>query len=158
MSSSSEPLVRPATLRDADEVVRLAGVMYGSMGLDAADPVWLHEARVALEARLGRDVAVFVVDDPCHADRLAASGAGSIARRLPSPFNPAALVGYVQWVATDESWRRSGFSRAILQALLAWYETNEVRVIELHTTAIGERLYRSLGFQEGPTPALRLVR
>jgi GNAT superfamily N-acetyltransferase len=158
MSSSSGPLVRPATLRDAGEVVRLAGVMYRSMGLDAADPFWLHAATVALETRLGGDVAVFVVDDPCHAGRLAASGAGSIARRLPGPRNPAALVGYIQWVATDERWRRSGFSRAILQALLAWYETNQVRTIELHATAIGERLYRSLGFEEGPNPALRLVR
>jgi GNAT superfamily N-acetyltransferase len=113
---------------------------------------------VALERRLGRDVAVFVVDDPCHAGRLAASGAGSIARRLPGPRNPTALVGYIQWVATDERWRRSGCSRAILQALLAWYATNQVRSIELHATASGERLYRSLGFQEGSRPALRLVR
>jgi GNAT superfamily N-acetyltransferase len=61
-------------------------------------------------------------------------------------------------VATDERWRRSGLSRAILQALLSWYETKEVPTIELHATAIGERLYRSLGFQEGPHTALRLVR
>jgi hypothetical protein len=103
-------------------------------------------------------VAAFVVDDPRDAGRLAASGAGSIARHLPGLRNPTALVGYVQWVATDVRWRRSGCSRTILGALLIWYAANDVRIVELHATASAEGLYRSLGFSEGPNPALRLVR
>ena len=32
--------VRPATVADTGEVIRLAALMYEAMGLDAADPAW----------------------------------------------------------------------------------------------------------------------
>ena len=141
--------VRAATVDDAAEVVRLAAVMYASMGLDVSDPAWMRAAEGAFRSRLGDDLAAFVVDHPGGA-RLAASGAGTISRRLPSPNNPTARVGYIQWVATDADARRQGFARAVMQALLDWYDEQQVVVVELHATDDGEALYRALGFgQEG---------
>jgi GNAT superfamily N-acetyltransferase len=150
--------IRPALIGDAAEVVRLADVMYEAMGLDASDRRWRQGAAEALTSRIDGDTAVFVADDPTVAGRLAACGAGTIALRLPGPANPAARVGYIQWVSTDPRWRRRGLARRIMVSLLDWYERMDVPSVELHATPEGEGLYRSLGFDEGANPALRLHR
>jgi GNAT superfamily N-acetyltransferase len=149
------PAPRFAAGDDAPEIVRLASLMYTEMGLDASDGLWQLAAREALDERLGHDVAVFVVDDARTHGRLAACGAASIATRLPARSNPAARFGYIQWVSTDFEWRRQGMARAITEALVRWLHERGARSIELHATPDGEALYRSLGFQEGPNPALR---
>jgi GNAT superfamily N-acetyltransferase len=145
---------RPATADDVDEVVRLAGVMYASMGHDITQPEWIAAARDAFTSRLGGDLAVFVVDAPDRAG-LAASGAGTISTRLPAPNNVSARVGYIQWVATDEDARRQGHGGAVMTALLDWYAEQHVPVVELHATPDGEPLYRELGFSDLGPIALR---
>jgi ribosomal protein S18 acetylase RimI-like enzyme len=146
---------RPATADDAPEVVRLAAVMVASMGLDPSAE-WCARARDEFLARLGHGMAAFVVDQPDGGRGLAASGAGLVAVRLPSPLNMDGRTGYIQWVATEATYRRQGMARAVLQALLLWFEEQEVPVVELHATPDGEPLYRSLGFgQEGGLPLRR---
>jgi GNAT superfamily N-acetyltransferase len=146
--------VRAATADDAGEVVRLAALMYASMGLDVSDPAWIAAAEDAARSRLGDELAVFVVDHPTE-PRLIASGAGTIATRLPAPNNHTARVGYVQWIATEPEFRRRGLARQIMEALLAWYEQQGVTAVELHATTDGEPLYRSLGFGDEGARALR---
>lgn len=148
--------VRPATVADAREVIRLAALMYEAMGLDVSGTAWRETAATALANRLGRDTQVFVADDPDETGRLAATGAGVIATRLPGPANPAAMVGYIQWVSTDPRWRRRGLARLITSALIAWFREREVRAIELHATPQASGLYRSLGFGPGASPGLRI--
>lgn len=145
---------RPATLDDADEVVRLAGVMYASMGHDVSQPGWISAARTAFTTRLGHDLAVFVVDAPDRAG-LASSGAGTISTRLPAPNNVTARTGYIQWVATDDDARRQGHARDIMQRLLEWFTEQHAPVVELHATPDGEPLYRDLGFSDRGPIALR---
>jgi GNAT superfamily N-acetyltransferase len=152
----AQPLVRPAAGGDTAEVLRLATLMYESIGIDASGTQWRQVAAEHMAERLGLDAAVFVVDDPSHPGHLVATGAGTIARRLPNPGNPGARIGYVQWVSTDPSWRRRGFARQIMLALLDWFRDNEVPVVELHAAPLGEPLYQELGFQEGRSPGLRL--
>lgn len=154
--STAELKIRPATSGDVDEVVRLAALMFASMGLDVDGP-WLKEARDQFVDRLGRDATAFVVDHPIRVGRLVASGAGTISRRLPGPLNPSARVGYIQWIATDPEWRGRGLARDVMGELLDWYREREVPTVELHTTPAGERVYRPLGFDEGPNPALRIT-
>lgn len=149
------PAPRRARMDDVDEVVRLAELMYGSMGMDASGEDWRRTAIEHVRRRLGDDVAVFVIDAPTCPGRLAATGAGSIATRLPSPVNPSARVGYMQWVVTEPAWRRRGFARAIAAALVDWFADRGVPSVELHATRDGEGLYRTLGFQPGPNPGLR---
>jgi len=148
---------RPATHDDIDEVVRLASVMFASMGLDATDPVWRAEAARVAQERLGGDLGVFVVDHPTESRRLVASAAASILRRLPTPRNPTGLVGNVQWVATDEEFRRQSHGRSVMTALLGWLGDRGVTAVELNATADGEPLYRSLGFREPANPHLIAV-
>jgi GNAT superfamily N-acetyltransferase len=150
------PVVRAATAGDTAEIIRLAALMYEAMGMDASADDWREAARAGLATRLGRDAAVFVADDPAGGGRLAAAGAGTIARRLPAPGNPAARAGYIQWVSTDPRWRRRGLARQITTALLGWFAARDVRSVELHATGPAEPLYRSLGFGPGQNPGLRL--
>lgn len=142
---------RPAVESDAEEVVRLAGLMYASMGLEpGAD--WAAAASEAFRSRLGRDVDGFVVDHP-DGTGLIASGAGVVSTRLPSPTNHPARVGYVQWISTEPAFRNRGLARMVMEALLTWFGEQGVPIVELHSTADGEHLYRSLGFgQEGGRP------
>jgi GNAT superfamily N-acetyltransferase len=148
--------VRRGALDDTAEVIRLAAAMYEAMGMDANGTTWRRSAADQLASRLGDEVMVFVVDDPTTPGRLAATGAGSIATRLPGPGNPDAKVGYIQWVSTDPAWRRRGPARSITAALLKWFADRAVGSVELHATRAGEPMYRALNFNEGPNPALRM--
>ncbi len=150
------PVTRPGVPADTPEVLRLAVLMYESIGIDASVGPWIQVAAEHISARLGQDAAIFVVDDPAQDGRLAAIGAGTISRRLPSPGNPGAKIGYVQWMSTDPAWRRRGFARQIMLALLEWFRQNEAQTVELHAAPLGERLYQELGFEQGRSPALRL--
>jgi ribosomal protein S18 acetylase RimI-like enzyme len=145
---------RPAILADAAEVVRLAGNMFASMGLDVTAE-WVGRATTVFVERLGHDMAAFVVDRPDGQPGLAASGAGVISTRLPGPLNLEAHVGYIQWICTDASFRRMGLGRQVMVALLDWYDRSGVAVTELHATPEGETLYRSLGFGQEGGVALR---
>lgn len=147
---------RRARLSDVDEVIRLASLMYQEMGMDASDNEWRRAAAEHLRRRLGDDVMVFVVEDPMHSGHLAATGAGSIAARLPGPTNPSARVGYIQWISTDLAWRRRGLARAITVALIDWFGEQQVPAVELHATPEGEPLYRALGFDQGANPGRRI--
>jgi hypothetical protein len=91
----------------APEIVRLAGVMYRSMGV-AASASWRTAAVEEVRTRLGRDLAALLVDRSSEGQGLCGSGCGPLARRLPPPANPAGLVGYLQRVATDPEYRRGG--------------------------------------------------
>lgn len=147
---------RIATVEDAPEVVRLAAVLFESMGLPTAwDEHWRAEGERHVRERLGKDLAVFVVDDPSRPERLAASAAGTIAQRLPTPANATGLAGYVQWVCTDAQFRGRGFARAVMQGLLGWYDERGVGTVELHATPMAESLYLALGFDASGAGALR---
>lgn len=117
---------RPAHRGDTDEIVRLAEGMFAELNARAPGASWREAAREAVHDRVGDDLAAFVVDHPEHPGRLIALAAGIITRRLPTTRSPSGRVGYVQWVATDCDWRRRGFARVAITALLGWFDSKEV--------------------------------
>ncbi|PRY27516.1 GNAT family N-acetyltransferase [Pseudosporangium ferrugineum] len=145
---------------DAPELMRLRKVMIDSAGGEPAPAGEWQDAGIAiLGERLGDPagpLAAFVVDRP-DGPGLAACVVGAIDRRLPSPDNPGGLRGYVYNVATDPGYRRRGYSRACMTALIAWYARRGVDVIGLRASPDGEPLYASLGFRRTKDPAMRLV-
>lgn len=147
---------RPAQVSDASEVVRLAGVMFESMGLRLDEPGWPDVGERALRARLGADMMAFVIDDPGHQGRLVASAAGTVHHRLPRPGELEFTAGYVQWVATDETHRRQGLAEEVMIGLLGWFYENGVTAVELHATPMAETLYQSMGFSDSGPRALRI--
>jgi GNAT superfamily N-acetyltransferase len=151
---------RRAAPSDADEIMRLRGVMVGSMG--DGRPLtgdWQRTgAEVVRRLLAGPDAAVaaFVVDRP-HSAGLAACVVGQVDQRLPGPRDPTGLRGYVYNVATDEAYRRRGYSRACMRALLDWFDGRGVHTVDLRASADGEPLYASLGFVRTRDPAMRRV-
>ena len=147
---------RRATAADAAEVVRLACVMFVSMGLRDPGELWRETSARHFAARVADDAIGAVVDHPDIPGRLIASAVVTISTRLPTPTNPSGRCGYVQWVATDDEFRGKGCARAVMTTLLECLDERNVAAVELHATEMGEPLYRSLGFWEGTgAPALR---
>ncbi|WBB81606.1 GNAT family N-acetyltransferase [Micromonospora sp. WMMD882] len=154
--------VRRAGVGDVDELVRLRRVMLAGMsGREPDSGPWEETAVTTLRERLAGpepSMAAYVVDRPDESGRLAACAVGVIERRLGGPDNPRGEIGYVFNVATDPTYRRRGCSRAVLTALLDWFRRRDVTRIDLVATPDGAPLYRELGFQDSPSPMLRLTR
>ncbi|MHB8681027.1 MAG: GNAT family N-acetyltransferase [Acidimicrobiales bacterium] len=132
-------------------MVRLAELMYRALGVTAEEgewEAWRAAGLAALEAGSER-LAVFVVDHPDEPGRLVACGAGIVSVRLPFPWRLDGRAGYVQWMSTEPDFRRRGLARAVLRALLAWFESIGVDNVELHASTDGAALYRSEGFWQG---------
>jgi GNAT superfamily N-acetyltransferase len=153
--------VRRAGPADADGLMELRGVMLGSIG--GGPPIsgdWQRAGAGILRERLAREeptLAAFVVDRDGEPG-LAACVVGQVDQRLPGPGDPTGLRGYVYNVATDPAYRRRGFSRACMTALLNWFDGRGVAVVDLRASRTGEPLYASLGFVRTPDPAMRLRR
>jgi len=151
--------VRQATPDDAPELVRLRGIMLGSISGDEPPPgPWQDHAELSLRARLAQPdgfLTAFVVDRPGGPGKLAACAVGIIEQRLAGPDNPSGTTGYVFNVVTDPDQRRRGYSRACMAALMAWFADRGVRKIDLKASPEGEPLYASLGFARTADPAMR---
>jgi GNAT superfamily N-acetyltransferase len=144
--------VRRAVPDDAPELIRLRGVMFGDLDGEAPAPgPWQVVAEETLRKRLAEpdpaaSLAAFVVERPDVSSGLAACAIGVIEERLGGPANPSGRYGHVFNVATDPGYRRRGYSRACMAAVLDWYRERGVRKVDLKATEAGEPLYRSLGF------------
>jgi len=150
-----KPVARLATAADAAQVVRLACVMFMSMGQPEPDAEWKAMAGARFAERVGNDVIAAVVDHPTDLGTLIASATAGLSTNLPTPANPSGAYAYVQWVATDDAFRFRGYARAVMTTILESLDARGGEVA-LHATSMGEPLYRSLGFWEGSgAPALR---
>jgi ribosomal protein S18 acetylase RimI-like enzyme len=137
--------VRRAVAGDAAELVRLRGLMFEAMGIEAAGDVWQRSAERHLQkALIDEGVVAVVVDAP--EGGLAAGGVIEFQDRIPSPANPSGRAAYVSNMCTDRRWRRRGLARAVLAELLAEAARRGVDRVELHATDEGIDLYRSVGF------------
>jgi GNAT superfamily N-acetyltransferase len=152
--------VRRAGPRDAAEVLRLRSVMLDAVGPGGPEPQsWIGPGTELVRRLLhsgNETMAAFVVDRPAGPG-LAACVVGTIDQRLPGPNDPTGLRGYVLNVATDPAYRRRGYSRACMIALLAWYAQRGVGAIDLRASADGEPLYAALGFVRSREPGMRLL-
>jgi ribosomal protein S18 acetylase RimI-like enzyme len=156
-----EVQARRAVAADADELVRLRIVMFESVEGVAPEPgEWSLEAVRSLRERLPAPdarTAAFVVDRPGEPGRLAACAVGAIDARLGSPANPSGLNGYIFNVATDDGFRRRGYSKACMTGLLGWFRHRGVLRVQLHASDEGYELYRRLGFSDAQSPSMRIA-
>jgi GNAT superfamily N-acetyltransferase len=147
---------RHAEIDDVPEIVRLREVML-SHWIDMSDESWKPATVEVLRRRMSEDkptIGITVIDAP-EGEGLAACAVGTISERLPGPFNPTGRYGWIFNVVTDPQWRKRGFSRVCTHALLAWFEDQNVQVLELLASDQGQGLYEELGFTVSPEPAMR---
>ncbi|MDY7101037.1 MAG: GNAT family N-acetyltransferase [Actinomycetota bacterium] len=153
--------VRWATPDDATELVRLRRLMFEAMGLHPVgdeDAAWLRSTEDQLRARLAAGdlfAAVVEAPDAVASDgvvELAASGIVEVSTRIPSPLSASGSYAYLSSMSTDPRWRRRGYARLVIDALLDELRRRDVDRIELHATTDGIALYRSVGFVERSGP------
>jgi len=158
--TQAQPIaVRRAAAADAAALTSLRELMLSDMGMLAAggDPGWRDKAQAWFARRLDDedDFAAFVIEDPDLG--VVSCAAGVCDRHAPGPGNPGGVQGHVFNMSTDPRFRRRGYARACLDALLAWFrDETEAKVINLNATSDGTALYRELGFTEPRYPALQL--
>jgi GNAT superfamily N-acetyltransferase len=152
--------IRRASAADADALVRLraafAAELHGELFAAEPDDRWQASFREVVRRELASArMRILVVDGDHEADgRLAACGVGTIDQWLPGPHLRDGRIGHVSNVYTAPAYRRRGYSRAIVNGLLAWFADCRVTRIDLHASPSAEPLYRSLGFADHPDPAL----
>jgi GNAT superfamily N-acetyltransferase len=155
-SPADGPVVaRAAVVGDRSEILRLVAQVYSDMHAlyggvaPVADEQWQRRVTASLDRRLGKDVAIFVVDgtEGC----LASVAVGRISETLPSPRREHVLEGYIEWVGTDPRYRGRGYASAATRKLLQWFYANEAISVSLHASPAAESLYLRMGFSdEGP--------
>ncbi len=56
-------------------------------------------------------------------------------------------VGWIGMLLVDKAFRRRGIGRALMTRVIEYLESRDVETIRLDATALGEPLYRTLGFE-----------
>jgi ribosomal protein S18 acetylase RimI-like enzyme len=151
--------VRRASAADAAALTALRALMLTDMGMLAAggDSRWRDRAGEWFAERLGdrAGFAAFVIDDPEAG--VVSCAVGLCERHAPGPANPDGVQGHVFNMSTDHRFRRLGYARACLEALLAWFQAEtKARVITLNATPDGIALYTALGFTAPSNTFLQL--
>jgi len=144
--------VRAAQISDLPAVLALVRGMFVDLGTPDFHPSWAKDVTDALRDRMGRDVAVSVAVDGTN---IIAVAVGLVEQRLPSPRRPSGRIGYIEWLATDPRHRRRGAARLAMEDLLAWFEAQEVRLVDVHASAAARTLYEQFGFEPPTASALR---
>lgn len=151
-------LVRRATPDDADELTRLRVLMFADIGHEGLpmDAKWCERNVEHFSARLldNDNFAAFVVDKLDGG--LAACAVGWLNPHLVGLRDLSGRTGYIANMSTESGYRRRGYGRATLLALLEWMRSTGTGRVDLHASADGEKLYRSLGFTDPQEAALTL--
>lgn len=146
--------IRRAGPADASELTRLREVMFASSPPARVGDDWQLDCTRALTHKLAheRDTFVAVVaEDADRAGQLLACGVGWVDLHLPSPGNRTGARGHIANVSTDPAARRRGLARAVMVELMAFFAERGIGRVELFATAMGEGVYRSIGFTDRPS-------
>ena len=115
-------------------------------GFDAQDFAAIkRELPGYFQAHLDRDLFVYVIRD---GQTIVSCAFLLIVEKPMSPAFINGRTGTVLNVYTCPTYRRRGYARTIMEALLSEAELTGISVIELKATEDGYPLYRSLGFMD----------
>lgn len=150
--------IRPATVDDADQLVRLKELTMDGWPIQVdrdADPTW--RARAAAEYRrqlAGGDLASFVIDAP-EGGRLIGGITASLERGIPGPRGNG-ISGYLGSMVVEDEYRRRGLGEALMRVALEWLADQGAGNVRLWATESGLPIYRRLGFTEIESPFVHM--
>ncbi len=148
--------IRLATASDAPVLAGHRAGMFRDMGElpEPLAPALVDATRRYFEEAIPTGEYVGWVAFPRGSLHRIIAGAGvQIRRVLPRP-HPAGQdlatgpQGLILNVYTDPAWRRRGIATALLQGILDWAATNEIKSLVLHASRDGRPLYEKLGFTQ----------
>jgi GNAT superfamily N-acetyltransferase len=147
--------IRPATLADADLLVRQRIAMFTDMGvpLDATEVAAAFRAWLAETMPPGTYRAWLVE----AADGGVAAGGGiTILPWPPGPQYVGDRLAFVYNVYTEAAHRRRGLARLVMDAIHAWSRANGITSMALNASRDGRPLYEALGYALSPSPMMFL--
>jgi GNAT superfamily N-acetyltransferase len=152
----AEYRVRPATLDDADVLVRHRVRMFTDMGvpldaaaLDTAFRAWLAETMPAGTYR------AWLVET---ADGGIVGGGGlTVLPWPPGPHYSRGRLAFVYNVYTDAGHRRRGLARLVMDTIHEWCRDAGITSIALNASRDGQGLYDSMGYVESSSPMMFLT-
>ena len=152
---SADYRVRPATLADADLLVRHRLAMFTEMAvavdaatLDPAFRAWLAEMMPAGTYRAWLAEAA--------GGEVAGGGGITIIPWPPGPRYAGDRLAFVYNVYTEPAHRRRGLARLIMDTIHAWCRDEGITSMALNASRDGKPLYESMGYAESPSPMMFL--
>jgi GNAT superfamily N-acetyltransferase len=149
--------IRPATLEDADALVRHRMEMFSEMGSPAEDvaasgPMFRTWLSAAMPNGTYR---AWVVEAGAE---IVAGGGMTVLPWPPGPQHPGGYVGFVYNVYTDPPHRNRGLARQVMDAIHDWCRAAGIQSVALNASVFGRPLYESMGYRvsESPTMVLRI--
>ena len=140
--------VEKAGKGDIEELVnmRLCYLVEDNGSLDAHDLAAIkRDLPGYFQAHLDKDLFIYVIRD---GQKIVSCAFLLIVEKPMSPAFINGRTGMVLNVYTSPSYRRKGYAKTIMEALLSEAKKMEISVIELKATEDGTPLYCSVGFME----------
>ena len=160
---SSAYRVRPATLDDADVLVRHRCSMFTDMGvpldaeaLDSAFRAWLAKTMPGGTYRAWLVETTAEQDDGLAGAKTLVVAGGGITI-LPWPPGPRYLgdrLAFVYNVYTEPAHRRRGLARLLMDAIHAWCREAGITSLALNASRDGQPMYASMGYAVAPSPMM----
>jgi GNAT superfamily N-acetyltransferase len=148
--------VRPATLDDADALVRHRLGMFADMRVPVDSEAigdgfraWLAETMTA-----GTYRGWVAVDD---SSAIVAGGGITILPWPPGQMSMTGRIAFAYNVYTEPAHRSRGLARQIMETIHAWCRQNGIDAVGLNASRKGLRLYRSMGYHTAGSPMMFLA-
>jgi GNAT superfamily N-acetyltransferase len=147
--------IRPATIEDADVLVRHRVAMFTDMGvpmdvggLETAFRAWLAEHMPSGTYR------AWLVDT--HDGHVVGGGGITVVPWPPGPRYAGDRLAFVYNVYVVAAHRRRGLARLVMDTIHAWCREAGVTSMALNTSRDGRPLYESMGYVASPNPMMFL--
>ncbi len=141
-------LIGKASEKEIDELVefRLAYLKEDFGKISESDLQKLKETLPQyFRNHLNRDLFVYVVRE---ADEILACAFLLVVEKPMSPAFITGKTGTVLNVYTKPEYRKRGYAKQLMNALLEDAKANDLSVVELKATEDGYQLYKSVGFED----------
>jgi GNAT superfamily N-acetyltransferase len=147
--------IRPATLDDADALVRHRIGMFTDMGVPLDAPLLEREFRAWLgEMMPNGTYRAWVVEAEARA--IVAGGGMTILPWPPGPRYMGSRLAFVYNVYTEPAHRRRGLARLLMDAMHAWGRAHGIASMALNASRDGQPLYEAMGYALSPAPLMFL--
>lgn len=151
-------VVRRATIDDIAIITKHRRAMFQDMGsgtresLDAMDLKFTPW--IARKLASGNYLGWFIINP--QNDVVASAGLWLI-DWPPGPLDQSEHRGYIYNVYTQPDYRQRGLARKLVKIVIKHCRENKIKIVALHASEQGRKLYESLGFKQTNEMRLTLV-
>jgi len=150
---SNDYRVRPATLDDADALVRHRIGMFTDMGVPLDAPTLDRSFRAWLAETMPAGTYRAWLAETAEGE-IAAGGGITILPWPPGPRYMGNKLAFVYNVYTEPAHRRRGLARRLMDEIHAWCREAGITSLALNASADGRPLYEAMGYQVAPQPMM----